>query len=537
MIIPVYGQWQVLARCLDSLRVRDDCIREVIVVDDASPDGTGARLGARDDVRVVRLAENRGFAGACNAGAAVATAEAILFLNSDTLVAPGAIAKLAATLDADPTLGAVGPRLLYADRTLQAAGLALEHDLSGVLRVNNHLDADLPQASVPRDDIAVLGAALLVRRALFDAIGGFNEAYRSGWEDIELGVEIWRRGLRCRYEPAATILHLEGASRGRMVDDDANRDLFRERWADKLAVVPRVRLADPPNLAIGWRDRSPLDRAVRMNLRRALRYAGARVSFAHDRAGLLLARVLAVADRRAALSIVYGPGRADVGWLAPRDANDARAARHTRVREFWVPSDRARELLIDAGIAPERLRVTRLGFPAPQARALGDGGAIVVADEGVPAQRLAELRAALGGAATPVDAARCSAYDLLRIRSASLVVFAGDGDPWGLLGGEALAAGAVVVARRSAPFAERLPADAFVALDDPELLADAAADVQREPERYAERGRRAQFEVTHQLADVNAAHRIRELGRALVHGAIGPATGTIAPDVAAALRA
>src|SRR5580698_7151719 len=114
VVIPVHGQWELTERCLATLATRDACVRRIIVVDDKSPDDSAERLRARTDIVPVILERNVGFARACNAGARAGDADAIFFLNNDTLVPPGAIAQLAATLE-ESGAAAIGPKLLHGD--------------------------------------------------------------------------------------------------------------------------------------------------------------------------------------------------------------------------------------------------------------------------------------------------------------------------------------------------------------------------------------------------------------------------------------
>jgi glycosyltransferase involved in cell wall biosynthesis len=122
------------------------------------------------------------------------------------------------------------------------------------------------------------------------------------------------------------------------------------------------------------------------------------------------------------------------------------------------------------------------------------------------------------------------------MRTALFVVFAGDGDAWGLLGGEALAHGALVVAPAEVSFFEVLPEDATVIAATADDVAGAVADVRANPARYAQRGERARRESARRLPDIYAAQRIRELARAMAHGMPGALTLAITPDVAATLR-
>jgi GT2 family glycosyltransferase len=192
VVIPVHGQWELTERCLATLAPRDACVQRIIVVDDTSPDDSAARLRARTDIVPLILERNLGFAGACNAGARAGDAEAIFFLNNDTLVPHGTIDRLAATL-AESGAAAVGPRLLNGDGTLQSAGLAMLARQTHVERLYAYLDADLPQAQIAYDPIVLSGAAVLVRRDAFEAAGAFDEAFVNGSEDVDLCLKLWAR--------------------------------------------------------------------------------------------------------------------------------------------------------------------------------------------------------------------------------------------------------------------------------------------------------------------------------------------------------
>src|SRR6202022_2522037 len=104
---------------------------------------------------------------------------------------------------------------LYADGTLQCAGLALTPQLDAIGRLYVHLDGDAAQANVTRDDIALSGAALLVRSSVFREVGGFDEAYRNGSEDVDLCLKIWTHGFRCRNVAAVSIETPEAPPRGK----------------------------------------------------------------------------------------------------------------------------------------------------------------------------------------------------------------------------------------------------------------------------------------------------------------------------------
>jgi hypothetical protein len=229
--------------------------------------------------------------------------------------------------------------------------------------------------------------------------------------------------------------------------------------------------------------------------------------------------------------------RADVVWCAPADAQEAAAVYARGAQQYWTPSDRSAALLRDAGLPAARVHVTRPGFSVvdhPTARPLN--AAFVIRSERTDAARAERIITALGTIpGETVIAERADPEIVARVRSAPLVVFADDGDPWSLLGTAALSGGALTIARAGSPFLEALPADAFIGVDDARDITDAVRSVLADPERYVERGPRAAREVARRLPDVYAGRRIRELGRAYVHGVVEARTLTMTDALAATL--
>jgi GT2 family glycosyltransferase len=536
VVIPVHGQWELTEQCLATLATRDACVQRVIVVDDKSPDNTAERLRTRTDITPLILEQNVGFGRACNAGARASDAESVFFLNNDTLVPPGTIDRLAATLD-ESGASAVGPKLLNADGTLQLAGLAMLAGQTLFERLYAYLDADLPQAQVAYEPIALSGAAVLVRRADFDAVGGFEEAFLNGSEDVDLSLKLWAAGFRCRYEPRAAIVHLEGASRGKTFDTKYNDRLLRRRWDGRCESVPRLREPLPPVLDLRWQSATPLETAVKRCFRAALAaHAGARV--VENQPGL--ARIAATLDRRARLTIEHrnaGPA-GDIVWCAPETAAEAEAARARDAQRYWVPSQRSAALLRAAGIAAGVISITRPGFTASPnvfPRVLDE--ALIVRRTATPSASVTPLTAALNGMmvehiiAEDVDEAAVQ-----RIGTAALVVFADAGDAWGLLGTAALANGALVVAFAESPFLEIVPPEACVVVSDTAAAAGALRAIAGDPIPFLARGPRAAREMARRCPDIQTGRRIRELGRALVHGVADPHALAMTSAIAATLR-
>jgi len=256
IVIPVSNRAEFTARCLQALaRTVDLTDTEVIVVDNGSTDDTPSLLERPPlPVRVVRNEANLGFARACNQGAGAARGTLLVFLNNDTEPEPGWLEALRAAA-ADPGVGIVGARLLYpGTRRIQHAGLALTPD--GIPdHVWRNVPEDDPRVTEPRDLDMVTGACLAVRREVFAALGGFDEQYVNGVEDVDLCLAARAAGLRVRYEPRAVVLHHEGVSEGRFDHAAPNLARFARKWADRLAAMERRPAEDfgsLPGPTVAW---------------------------------------------------------------------------------------------------------------------------------------------------------------------------------------------------------------------------------------------------------------------------------------------
>ena len=223
VIIPVFNQVEFTARCLEALYANTplDRVHEVIVIDNASSDGTAEFLEeARKrypKLKVLANRENLLFARACNQGADIAGGEVLVFLNNDTEPLPGWLERALERLDRDDSIGAVGIKLLFPDGTVQHCGIQFfrnAHPSYDVwpLHLHLHAAADDPLVNVPGDADAVTGACLFIRSRLFRRIGGFEEGYGMYFEDTDLCFKVRRAGKRVFYEPASVVIHHEGKS-------------------------------------------------------------------------------------------------------------------------------------------------------------------------------------------------------------------------------------------------------------------------------------------------------------------------------------
>ncbi|TMK58976.1 MAG: glycosyltransferase family 2 protein [Actinobacteria bacterium] len=234
IVIPVHGRAHLTERCLDLMLSDLDERCEVVVVDDASPDGTPDLLARyADRVRVVRLEENAGFAVACNRGAEAAAGESLVFLNNDTEPRPGWLESLRRYADDHLRAAVMGAKLLYPTGTVQHAGIVFGQD-----GYPHHLYAGFPSehpaVSHPRRLQAVTAACMWVDRAAFDRVGGFDTGFHNSLEDVDLCLRIGQAGGEVHYCPEAELVHMESASRGRSDRFERSVALYRERWRERV---------------------------------------------------------------------------------------------------------------------------------------------------------------------------------------------------------------------------------------------------------------------------------------------------------------
>ncbi|MBK1695572.1 hypothetical protein CKO09_12665 [Chromatium weissei] len=243
VIIPVYNKLDYTLACLDSIAEQmPTAAIEVLVIDDGSSDDTERQLSARTDIRYLRNSCNLGFVGSCNRAATEARGEFLFFLNNDTVVLNGWLDALLHTFDCIPNVGLVGSKLIYPDGRLQEAGGIIWADGSG-WNWGRLADPTAPEFNFLRDVDYCSGAAILIRRALFAELGGFDSRYAPAYyEDTDLAFAVRAHGLRVLYQPLSQVVHYEGVTAGTDLTSGMkayqvrNQALFREKWATALAL-------------------------------------------------------------------------------------------------------------------------------------------------------------------------------------------------------------------------------------------------------------------------------------------------------------
>lgn len=223
IVIVSYNARGDLANCLDALLQHPPRVsHEIIVVDNASTDGSADEAESRPNVRVIRSATNAGFSVANNIGIRASGGVNVLLLNSDTIVPPGAIDALVGRLNREPRVAVIGPRLVDgAGRAELSFGPTLspfaewkQRKLQrGLASGDEAMTATVEQLTIQehRPDW-VTGACLLVRRADADAVGLLDERYFMYTEDVDFCAAIRARGREILFVPDVTVIHLRGRS-------------------------------------------------------------------------------------------------------------------------------------------------------------------------------------------------------------------------------------------------------------------------------------------------------------------------------------
>jgi N-acetylglucosaminyl-diphospho-decaprenol L-rhamnosyltransferase len=235
VIIVTHNSEHVVGDLLDSLPgALDGLSADIVVVDSGSTDGTADLLAARGGCRLVRSA-NVGYAAGINRGVREAmSADAILVLNPDVRLYPGAIPPLIAALS-QPAVGIVAPQVRSAQGQLQLS-LRREPTLPRALGLTRTKLAVFSEYVARPADYTrpctvdwALGAVLLMSRKCYDTLGGWDETFFLYSEETDLALRARDHGLITRYEPASVAVHLGGES-------------GRSNWTYAMQVINRARL-------------------------------------------------------------------------------------------------------------------------------------------------------------------------------------------------------------------------------------------------------------------------------------------------------
>ncbi len=257
VVIPNWNGARHLPACLDSLRRQTYPRLEVIVADNGSNDDSLALL-ARDYpwARVLPLGENRGFAGACNAGMRAAQGAVVILLNNDTEAAPDWIEEVVAAFDRHPEVGLVASKMLLFDRRDVFHTAGDFYRLDGIPGNRGVWQRDEGQYDVEEYVFSACGGSAAYRRAMLEQVGLLDEDFFFSCEDVDLAWRAQLRGWRCIYAPRAVVYHKLSATGGGvtasfydgrnfiyLLAKDYPGDLWRAHWKAILRAQARITAA------------------------------------------------------------------------------------------------------------------------------------------------------------------------------------------------------------------------------------------------------------------------------------------------------
>jgi N-acetylglucosaminyl-diphospho-decaprenol L-rhamnosyltransferase len=219
-----WNGWADTRRCLQSVVDSTHPADEIVVIDNGSQDGTPAHIERLfPHVKVVRNVENAGHTRAVNQGLALATADYVLLLDSDTELAPNAIALLLQYLEQHPEVGIVAPRTYNTDGSVQLSARRFPGAINGLFgrqslltrwfpnnRFSRHyLQSDELTTTGPYEVEQVSAACMLFRRTLAQSVGPWDERYFAYWVDTDWCYRVRQHGWKITCIPSASVIHHE----------------------------------------------------------------------------------------------------------------------------------------------------------------------------------------------------------------------------------------------------------------------------------------------------------------------------------------
>lgn len=256
VIIPVHSNPEYTIKCLTALNQTSFLHNiEIIIIDNNSDAQTKQILSTLGDfAKVIVNEKNESYSHANNQGAAIAKGNYLVFMNNDVQSIPGWMEAIEDTFEKDETIGIQGAKLLYPTEKIQHAGIVWGpvSELNNMnLHYHIHLleDGEDPKVNTSKEFQMVTGALLAIRRELFHEVGGFDEKYYFGHEDLDLCMKVRKAGYKVWYNHQASAYHYESMTKkdvgmekferffkSEESYDKANHEYFLSKWADTIEV-------------------------------------------------------------------------------------------------------------------------------------------------------------------------------------------------------------------------------------------------------------------------------------------------------------
>ncbi|TFE70849.1 glycosyl transferase [Methylacidiphilum sp. Yel] len=243
IVISTRNRAELLYQCFQSILAYVGLPYELIVVDNASTDETPLLLAKTEGIKTFRNDTDLEYLLSVNKATLLAKAPYLLLLNNDIILSPQTVEQMIRTMESYPGCAAVGCKLVRPDGTLQEAGSIVWADGSALAYGRNDPDPMRPEYNFVREVDYCSAACLLVRRELWEKLGGYDPQYAPAYyEDSDLCLSLWAMGYKVLYQPAALVFHYEFGSRPletvkAMIEK--NRWKFLEKWKQQLQLMHR----------------------------------------------------------------------------------------------------------------------------------------------------------------------------------------------------------------------------------------------------------------------------------------------------------
>ena len=242
IVIPVYNQFGYTYNCLKAiLHNVGNIVYEVIIADDGSIDDTVRLEQVVKGIKIIHNKENILFLRNCNQAASFARGKYLIFLNNDTQVQCNWMESLVKLLENRSDVGMAGSKLLFPDGILQEAGGIIWQDGTGT-NYGRGDTPDAPEYNYVKEVDYISGASIIVRKELWDEIGGFDERYAPAYcEDSDFAFEVRAHGKKVMYQPTSEVVHFEGVSNGTDSTEgikryqSVNEEKLWQKWQKILA--------------------------------------------------------------------------------------------------------------------------------------------------------------------------------------------------------------------------------------------------------------------------------------------------------------
>lgn len=224
IIIPVYNQFAYTYHCLEHIkRYETNIPYEIIIGDDCSTDRTKELEEVVKGIKVIHNETNRQYLDNCNQMSREARGKYLILLNNDTQVQKGWMESLVGLMEKDGMIGLAGSKMIYPNGLAQEAGGIVWKDGS-ILQFGNGRQPAEEELNIQREADYISGASIIIRKELWDDIGGFDRQFAPAYyEDVDLAFQVRERGYKVVYQPESELIHFAGMTEG---VDEATRNLI-----------------------------------------------------------------------------------------------------------------------------------------------------------------------------------------------------------------------------------------------------------------------------------------------------------------------